>query len=79
MGITWAFLPGGFGLSNFNEANQGLITILASITWWALLLTHLFAAYKLWFGTGQVYWWLLLPIALHILFFTVFGQDVGTR
>ena len=77
--MAWAFLPGGFGLNNFNKANQGLLTHIASISWWALLLAHPFAAYKLWFGTGNVYWWLLLPLVLHILFFTIFGQDVGTR
>jgi len=79
MGIAWAFLPGGFGLYNFNKENEGLITHLAGITWWALLLAHPFAAYKLWFGKGSVYWWLLLPLVLHIVFFYIFGQNLSTR
>jgi len=78
-GIVWAFLPGGFGLNNFNKANLAPLTYIATISWWALLLAHPFVAYKLWFGNGNVYWWLLLPIVLHILFFTIFGQDVSTR
>jgi len=78
-GIVWAFLPGGFGLHNFNAANQPPLTYIASISWWILLLAHPFVAYNLWFGNGNVYWWLLVPILLHVVFFTIFGQNLSAR
>jgi len=79
MGLVWAFLPGGFGLNNFKDTHGPMMGSIGTLTWILLLLAHPFALYKIWTGGGgDVYWWLLLPLALHILFFVIFGRAVST-
>jgi len=78
----WALLPGGFGLTNFKKSHEGWINHLASFTWGALLLVHPLALFFIWsstLGGGEaVYWWLLLPVPLHGIFFMLFGRNVST-
>ncbi|NOR71893.1 MAG: hypothetical protein GQ532_19775 [Methylomarinum sp.] len=78
LGMLWALLPGGFGLNNFNTSHAPPLTYLAMGTWGILILTHLFVLYKIWSGQENVYWWILLPLLMHIIFFTIFGRDVST-
>jgi len=78
MSLFWALLPGGFGLHNFNKAHSQPLISVATATWWLLLLAHPLVFYKLWFSDVTVYWWLIIPLVLHALFFAIFGRDVST-
>ena len=77
-GMLIAFLPGGFGVHNFNASHNPPITWIATSSWWILLLSHPFAIYKIYTTDAGSFWWLLLPISLHIIFFSLFGRDVST-
>lgn len=80
MGLAWAFLPGGMGLSNFKAIHAQLLNIIGTAFWVMLLLAHPFVLYKIWAGSeAHVYWWLLLPVTMHIVFFAIFGQNVSAR
>ncbi|PKL94268.1 MAG: hypothetical protein CVV19_22060 [Gammaproteobacteria bacterium HGW-Gammaproteobacteria-9] len=80
MGTIFALLPGSFGLHNFrSEHGNTWRSHLAVFTWWSLMLTHPFALYRLWFGEEYHFQWLLLPVALHLLFFSLFGRNLSTR
>lgn len=78
----WAFLPGMFGLGNFKKNNSALANVMGSILWFILLLCHPITAYLLWSGVinhkEYVFIWLLLPLPLHFIFFSIFGRNLGT-
>jgi len=42
------------------------------------LLAHPFALYVLWASRSDLEAWLPLLLALHVLFFRIFGRDVST-
>ncbi len=75
---AWAFLPGGFGLANFRKVHGGAVGLLAMLCWWLLLLIHPVAIGMIWHG-GRLILWLPLVAAMHLLFFGLFGRNVGTR
>lgn len=77
MGVFWALLPGGFGLLNFKKSHRQPLIFIASATWWLLVTSHLFAFCMIWFTQGGVYWWLIIPLVLHVIFFVCFGRDVS--
>jgi len=80
MGTIFALLPGSFGLHNFRSKHGNTWrSHLAVFTWWSLMLAHPFALYRLWFGEEYHFQWLLLPVALHLLFFSLFGRNLSTR
>lgn len=79
LGIAWALLPGGFGLTNFMNKHGKAMKILGYFSWSVLVLSHVYVLYKIWFVTDNAYSWLLLPVFLHILFFTTVGRNVSTR
>ncbi|EZH76084.1 hypothetical protein AU05_06365 [Ectopseudomonas composti] len=80
MGTIFALLPGSFGLLNFrNEHGNSWLSHLAASTWWLLVLAHPFALYRLWLGDAYHFQWLLLPVTLHLLFFSLFGRNLSTR
>lgn len=79
MGMVWAFFPGGFGVANFVQQHSQPLIFIAYLAWCLLLLAHPFAGYKIW-STPQGYaWWLLLPAAMHLIFFATFARNVSTQ
>lgn len=78
-GLVWALLPGGFGMSNYRRDHGRLSGQLALVSWWLLLLVHPFALYVLWAGRSDLEAWLPLPLALHVLFFGIFGRNVSAE
>ena len=78
LGLAWAALPGGFGMTNYRRDHGRLPGQLALLCWWLLLLAHPFALYVLWVDRSDLDAWLALPLALHVLFFRIFGRDVST-
>lgn len=80
MGAIFAWLPGSFGLLNFRgEHGNSWLSRAAACNWWLLLLAHPAALYLLWQADGYGFYWLLLPAALHLLFFSLFGRNLSTR
>ena len=80
--LLWAFLPGMFGLANYKRHHSPSENNIASITWAALLLINPVAGYLLWDGIinnkEYVFSWLFLPLPFHIIFFSIFGRNLGT-
>jgi hypothetical protein len=37
----------------------------------------LLAFYMVWFFDTDAYWWLMLPLCLHVFFLSVFGRNLG--
>ena len=79
MGAFWAFLPGSFGLGNFRKKHAGPVNVLAALVWWLLMLSHALVLGLVWIAAAGAWRWLLLPVALQIVFFSVFGRDVSTE
>jgi hypothetical protein len=77
LGIFWTLLPWGFGLHNYVKASGKLLTLIARISWLALLLAHPLFIYLIWFNNIG-YWPLVVLISAHITFYKFFGRDVGT-
>ncbi len=75
---AWAALPGGFGATNFREAHPGPIGYLAGPCWWALLLTHPLAIYRIWIG-DSIWLWLGVIATMQMLFFAIFGRNLSTE
>ena len=73
----WALVPGGFGIMNFRNTHFGLIAQLGLVCWWILLLLHPLAFYKIWF-TPDGWLWLAPVVVMQVLFFTIFGKNLGT-
>ena len=63
MGIAWAILPGGFGLSNFKKKHGAFMNALGTFAWILLITLHLITLYILWSGAHALYWWLLFLFA----------------
>jgi hypothetical protein len=77
-GGFWAVFPGGFGLLNFRAAHPGLLGQLGRLCWWLLLLVHPLALCRIWSGDEMAPWFGSIA-AMHVLFFAIFGRNVGTR
>ncbi|VAW78549.1 hypothetical protein MNBD_GAMMA12-3408 [hydrothermal vent metagenome] len=80
--FAWALLPGGFGIKNFKKKRGGILYLIGLLFWLLLLLIHPLIVYLLWSGLLNhkdiVFSWLFLPLLMQIIFFTVFGRNVGT-
>ncbi|MCP5335677.1 MAG: hypothetical protein H7A08_08350 [Oceanospirillaceae bacterium] len=79
MGALWAFLPGGFGVNNFSQGHAQPLVFIAYLAWWLLLLAHPFALYKIWSSPQGYALWLLLPLAMHLIFFSTFARNVSAQ
>lgn len=80
MGTVFALLPGSFGLLNYRREHSDTgRSRLATLTWWLLVLAHPLALYQLWLSDAYPYLWLLVPLPLHLLFFSLFGRNLSTR
>lgn len=77
MGMFWALLPCGFGVSNYVKAHNPVLGLIARISWLVLLAVHPLLIYLIWFESVS-YWLLLLLVAAHILFLSLFGRDLST-
>jgi hypothetical protein len=84
--MAWAFLPGGIGLSNYQQINKGVMSHVAHATWLLLLFSHLFALAGIWMivipsklSFLGSYWWLVLPLVLHLIYFSVFATNLSAR
>lgn len=77
LALFWAVVPCAFGLYNFKKLHGSLLGAVGTAAWLLLIASHLLAFYMIWFVDGGIYWWLILPLCLHIFFLKVFGRDLG--
>lgn len=74
---AWAYLPAGFGVTNFRRIHPGALGYLAELCWWLLLLAHPLAIYRIWVG-DSIWLWLGVIVAMQLLFLVSFGRNVST-
>ena len=75
---AFALIPGGFGLSNYKRKASPVRRWVATLFWFTFCVSHILAIVNLWYVKVHVIWSFLIPIALHILFFSSVGRDVST-
>ena len=55
------------------------MNVIAGVVWWLLMLSHALVLGLVWISAAGAWCWLLLPVLLQIVFFSVFGRDVSTQ
>lgn len=78
-GLIFASFAGGFGLGNFINSHGKIFSALAIGAWLSLFSVHLYAIYKVWSVDEKLWLWVVIPAAMHLIFFSIFGRNVSTR
>ena len=73
----WAYFPGGFGLRQYKASHGKAMGIIASVTYWLLVIIHPLALYNLWFGRSAFYGWVVAVVLAHVIYFTIFARGAG--
>ena len=78
MTLVFSLLPGVFGLNNFKKVATKLNGIAATGFYHAVWFVHVLAIYNVWNSIINIWWSIIGPVILVVIYFSTVGRNLST-